>query len=203
EALSNRSLLRGFLDPTIEKVDLLHGVSFASAGSGYDELTANITGALSLPKQLEYFRHYIIHLRKLVGEKMAKNIIKNAVFAISMGSNDFIQNYFVDVTRSKQFTVTQYHNFLISRLLRAVKGMHDLGARQLLVVGVPPFGCLPIVKTLMDKTGCVEEYNRVAFAFNSQLKKKVAGFGASLGMKNAFGDIYTVIESAIQNPNKY
>lgn len=36
-------MTRGFLDPQINKVDMLHGISFASAGSGYDDLTANLS----------------------------------------------------------------------------------------------------------------------------------------------------------------
>lgn len=35
--------IRAFLDPAIAKKDLLHGVNFASAGSGYDDLTAKFT----------------------------------------------------------------------------------------------------------------------------------------------------------------
>jgi hypothetical protein len=43
KALGYVEIIRGFLDPHLEKVDLLHGVSFAPAGSGYDDLTANFT----------------------------------------------------------------------------------------------------------------------------------------------------------------
>lgn len=35
--------ISAFLDPNISEIDMLHGVSFASAGSGYDELTANFS----------------------------------------------------------------------------------------------------------------------------------------------------------------
>ena len=43
EAFGYTNVIRGFLDSTMEKVDLLHGVSFASAGSGYDDLTTNLS----------------------------------------------------------------------------------------------------------------------------------------------------------------
>lgn len=43
EAFGFSDMVKAFLDPDITKKDLMHGVSFASAASGYDELTANIS----------------------------------------------------------------------------------------------------------------------------------------------------------------
>lgn len=37
-----------FLDPTLTQADLPRGASFASAGSGYDDLTANISVSLNM-----------------------------------------------------------------------------------------------------------------------------------------------------------
>lgn len=48
EAFGYRNIVRGFLEPHMEKEDMLHGVSFASAGSGYDDLTANLTVSTTL-----------------------------------------------------------------------------------------------------------------------------------------------------------
>ncbi|THG03361.1 hypothetical protein TEA_010346 [Camellia sinensis var. sinensis] len=125
EAFGYTNIIRGFLDPTIQKVDLLHGVSFASAGSGYDDLTANFTG------------------------------------------------------------------------------MHRLGARRVAVVGVPPFGCMPLVKTLRDKTNCDGMSNEVAFLFNNNIKQTLETLKASLGIETAYIDIYNVIATAIKYPNIY
>uniref|UniRef100_A0A5B7BI59 GDSL esterase/lipase n=1 Tax=Davidia involucrata TaxID=16924 RepID=A0A5B7BI59_DAVIN len=203
EALGYTNVVRAFLDPYIRKVDLLHGVSFASAGSGYDDLTANLSSVLPVSKQLEYFMHYKIHLRHLVGEKKAEEIIRNALFLISMGTNDFLQNYGIEPIRPKQFSLEQYQKFLVSCLSRDIKAMHRLGARRLIVVGVPPFGCMPLVKTLKDASKCDEGSNKVALSFNSKIKQMLATLGVSLGIKNAYVDIYNIILSAIQNPKRY
>ena len=48
EALGYSNVVRAFLDPTLRNVDLLHGVSFASAGSGYDDLTVNFSVSVFL-----------------------------------------------------------------------------------------------------------------------------------------------------------
>ncbi|XP_057487840.1 GDSL esterase/lipase At5g45950-like [Actinidia eriantha] len=203
EALGYSNVVRAFLDPTLRKVDLLHGVSFASAGSGYDDLTVNFSNAISMSKQLEYFRHYKIHMRQLVGVTKAEDIIRNAIFVLSMGSNDFLQNYYRELPRAQEFTVKQYQDYLISRMVNTIQELHKLGARRLAVVGLSPFGCCPLVKTMRDITNCYDEYNQVALSFNSMIKHNLANLQATLGMQNVLIDIYHVMTSAITNPNKY
>lgn len=43
DAFGFTTAIPAFLDPSTKEIDLLHGVSFASAGSGYDDLTANLS----------------------------------------------------------------------------------------------------------------------------------------------------------------
>lgn len=43
EAIGYTKIVPAFLDPNLKPKDLLHGVSFASAASGYDDLTANLS----------------------------------------------------------------------------------------------------------------------------------------------------------------
>lgn len=76
---------------------------------------------MSLAKQREYLRHYEIHLRQMMGAEKASEVMKNALYILSMGTNDFLQNYFVEVVRSKQYSVEQYQNFLIHSMFTHVK----------------------------------------------------------------------------------
>ena len=71
---------------------------------------------LPVSKQLEYFEHYKIRMRKLLGEEKAEFIIRNALFILSMGTNDFLQNYFLEPTRQKQFSLQKFEDFLLSRM---------------------------------------------------------------------------------------
>lgn len=68
-------------------------------------------------------RHYKIQLRNLVGTKESKDIIRNALFVMSVGSNDFLLDYYVDPTRSHQYTVAQYVNYLMSGMRATLKVM--------------------------------------------------------------------------------
>jgi hypothetical protein len=76
---------------------------------------------LPVSKQLEYLKHYKLHLSRLVGVKKAQNIVNNAIFLLSMGTNDFLQNYYLEPNRPKQFNVEQYQNFLASRMFEDIK----------------------------------------------------------------------------------
>lgn len=204
EALGYVNMTRAFLDPQINKVDMLHGISFASAGSGYDDLTANFSNAMTLAKQREYLRHYEIHLSQMVGVDKARETMKNAIYILSMGTNDFLQNYFLEVIRSMQYTVEQYQNFLIRSLFTHVKIIHSQGARRLAVVGVPPLGCEPLIRTIRDdETKCDDDLNKVAFTFNLKIKRELQALKRLFGIKVAYIDIYSIILEAVQNPQKF
>lgn len=202
EALGFTKIIPGYLEPNVTNNQILHGVSFASAASGYDDLTANLTNVLPVSKQIEYLLHYKIRLTKLVGQKKASEIIGNAIFVLSMGTNDFIQNYFIEPTRAKEFTLDKYEDFLVSCMIKDIKEMHRIGATRLVVVGVPPLGCMPLVKILMGGSSgaCVESFNNASFTFNTKVRAAIANIKT---LKSAYVDAYAIIQSAINNPKKY
>ncbi|KAK1325721.1 GDSL esterase/lipase [Acorus calamus] len=79
-----------------------------------------LSKVLPFEKQLEYLRHYKNHLRGLVGYGGEEAIVENAIFIVSADTNDFIQNYFLQPERAKQFTVPAY-----------VHGLSDIARDQL------------------------------------------------------------------------
>ncbi|KAJ9566157.1 hypothetical protein OSB04_002123 [Centaurea solstitialis] len=203
DALGHTNAIPAYLDPNLTNEQLPHGVSFASGGSGYDDLTAQLSNVISLSKQLEYFREYKARLGRLVGKKKAQEIVTNGVFLLSMGTNDFLQNYFVEPTRAKQFTIDKYQDFLISAMTKYIKALHAEGARRLAVVGMEPFGCIPLIKALRGTTECDQGYNKVALTFNTKVKALMATLPPSLGIKSFYTDIYGLILDTVHNPKKY
>ncbi|GAV87036.1 Lipase_GDSL domain-containing protein [Cephalotus follicularis] len=202
-ALGHTKTIPAFLDRNLKPTDLLHGVSFASAASGYDDLTANLSKVMPVSKQLDYFRHYKMRVIKLVGAKKAAEIIRDAIVVLSMGTNDFIQNYFLEPIRPKQFTLEEYMNYLISRMSNNIMVMHSLGLTRLAVVGVPPLGCMPIVRTLMGEGKCVKKLNLYSSLFNSKIQKELATLKTTLGMKSSYVDAYGIILDAVNHPQRY
>ncbi|MED6145592.1 hypothetical protein PIB30_026586 [Stylosanthes scabra] len=204
EAVGFRKIVPPFLDPNLKLEDLPYGVSFASAATGYDDLTANISNVLPVSKQLEYFEHYKIHMRKLLGEERAEFIIRNALYVLSMGTNDFLQNYFLEDTRQKQYSLQKFEDFLLSQMSKDIEMMHRLGAQKLVVVGVLPLGCIPLMRTLKNTNNtCDSTLNDVANSFNAKLSKKLAQLKAKLGLTTAYVDVFGMIQRAVSEPKKY
>ncbi|GKB64202.1 GDSL esterase/lipase-like protein [Tanacetum coccineum] len=93
EALGIRSIIPAYLDPHYNMVDFVEGVSFASAGTGYDNLTSAITSVIPLWKEVEYYKEYQNKMRTYLGAEKASKVLMEALYLISLGTNDFLENY--------------------------------------------------------------------------------------------------------------
>lgn len=110
-----------FLQPYLSNHDLLTGVSFASAGSGYDDLTTATSKAIPMSTQIKYFQQYIQKLQLILGEDNAQQLVNAALVVISAGTNDFIFNFYDIPTRKHQFDIQGYQDFLQSLLQNFVE----------------------------------------------------------------------------------
>ncbi|KAM0056886.1 putative triacylglycerol lipase [Helianthus debilis subsp. tardiflorus] len=204
--LGVKEYLPAYLDPSIQDKDLQTGVSFASAGSGYDPLTTTITSAIPLPVQLDMFKQYMGKLIKKNGKEVANKIISNSVFFISSSSNDFLLNYFFFPTRRSQYDVRAYNNMLVERAVGFVQDLHKLGAKKIAVLSAAPIGCVPFERTMAGGTHrmCVEEYNKAAQLFNSMLKQQLQLLASSLHESRvAIVDFYNPFIKILENPQQY
>ncbi|KAE8713466.1 putative GDSL-like Lipase/Acylhydrolase family protein [Hibiscus syriacus] len=132
------------LDPNLSN-DAFNGLVFASAGSGYDELTTILTGAIPVPKQLGQFKSYIAKLSRIFGNNEAQNIIEKSLAIISAGTNDFGFNYYLLPMRIQQFDINGFQDFLLKALHDFVKELYKRGCRKIVIAGLPPMGCVPIL----------------------------------------------------------
>ncbi|KAL6979026.1 hypothetical protein U1Q18_020691 [Sarracenia purpurea var. burkii] len=195
-----------FLDPNLSDNDLVTGVSFASAGSGYDELTSFISSSITMSKQLDYFRSYIERLNGIVGKDAAKNITNSALVIVSAGTNDYAYNFYDIPTRKFEYTLDGYQEFLLNKVQKFVKELYSIGCRNIVVSGLPPIGCLPIQMTAkLDITRtCIEGENLDARTHNQKLAELLPQLQQSLpGSLIAYADIYTPLSDMSHNPQKY
>ncbi|KAL6600531.1 hypothetical protein ACP70R_045331 [Stipagrostis hirtigluma subsp. patula] len=111
---------------------LATGVSFASGGSGLDDLTSKSTFgedkrpsfedlAIPMSQQLEYFKEYKEKLKLNKGESLANKTIAEALYIFSIGNNDIGVNYFLLPIRRVQYTPPQYVTYLIGLAGAAVR----------------------------------------------------------------------------------
>ncbi|KAM1595197.1 hypothetical protein PS2_001485 [Malus domestica] len=209
--LGLKDLLTAYRDRRLTDRDLLTGVSFASGGSGLDDLTLAVSKATSLSRQLEDFDEALRRMRRTVGEKNCSEIVNNAVFVISVGTNDMVFNlYDVPVTRRKiEFSPSGYQDFLLKRLGSFIQNLHKRGARRFQVAGLPPIGCLPMQLTIGSifnglRRVCVEQQNKDSQAYNTNLQGLIQRLQASLpGSRLAYFDTYHPILDMFNNPSKY
>lgn len=110
-----------FLDPSLSDHELLTGVSFASGGSGVDDLTTAASGVIPVSKQIKCFRDYIKKISHIVGVEEAKKILEDALVIISAGTNDFSFNFYDIPTRRVEFDISGYQDFLQNRLQIFIK----------------------------------------------------------------------------------
>lgn len=84
-----------------------------------------------------------------------------------------------------------------------LQAMHRLGARRLIIVGVLPLGCIPLIKTIRNVEDCDKSLNSVAYSFNAKLLQQLDNLKTKLGLKTALVDVYGMIQRAVVNPKKY
>ncbi|XP_027335519.1 GDSL esterase/lipase APG-like [Abrus precatorius] len=206
ETLGFKSYAPAYLSPQASGKNLLLGANFASAASGYDEKAATLNHAIPLSQQLNYFKEYQGKLAQVAGSKKSASIIKDALYLLSAGSSDFVQNYYVNPWINKALTPDQYSSYLVGAFTSFVKDLYGLGARKIGVTSLPPLGCLPATRTLFGfhENGCVSRINNDAQGFNKKINSAASSLQKQLsGLKIVVFDIYKPLYDLVQSPSKF
>lgn len=119
--LGIKDLVPPYLDPRLSDDEIKTGVSFASAGSGYDDLTTIISNVIPVSTEVDMLKSYIKRLNSIVGEEEAKKIVEGALVLVSAGTNDFVFSFYDLPTRSSEFNITGYQSFLLDKLQKLIK----------------------------------------------------------------------------------
>ncbi|KAL1349631.1 hypothetical protein HN51_026134 [Arachis hypogaea] len=207
EAFGLMPTVPAYLDPSYSISDFANGVCFASAGTGFDNATSNVVDVIPLWKEIEYYKEYQRKLRTYLGEEKANEIFKEALYLVSIGTNDFLENYYTLPQRRCQFKkVQQYEDFLIGLAENFFKEIYHLGARKISLTGLPPMGCLPLERAIniMEFHGCVEEYNNVALEFNGKLGWLVSKLNKDLpGLQLVDANAYDILLQIVTQPSRF
>ncbi|KAI4331032.1 hypothetical protein MLD38_029261 [Melastoma candidum] len=207
EAFKIKPSIPAYLDPAYNISDFATGVTFASAGTGYDNTTSDVLSVIPIWKELEYYKDYQKRLKAFMGEKRASEVINESLHMISMGTNDFLENYYtISSGRRSQFSETQYEDFLVGIAGKFIKDLYGLGARKISIGGLPPMGCLPLERTtnIMFQHDCVQGYNDIALEFNSKLRKMVMKWRTELpGVDLVFSNPYFIFMYIIRRPSVF
>ncbi|KAJ7522448.1 hypothetical protein O6H91_18G010900 [Diphasiastrum complanatum] len=195
-----------YLDPEAEGENIVQGICFASSASGYYNGTAENFNVASLTGQLKWYQEYFGKLSDFVGPANASSIISKALFILSTGSNDYVNNYYINLDLQNKYHLDQYRDILLSSYKSFIQDLYNSGARRIAVISLPPLGCLPSQITLYGEgeVKCIEFLNTQALSFNQDLRQATTTLKNSMpDIRLAYSDLYTVFLDVISEPRKY
>ncbi|OIT32153.1 PREDICTED: GDSL esterase/lipase At4g16230-like [Nicotiana attenuata] len=199
-----------YLAPTTSGPVVLQGVNYASGGGGILNESGQIFGGrINMDAQLDNFANTRQDIITRIGEPAAIKLIENSLFSVTMGSNDFINNYLTPVVSTpKQLTVPpmKFVGAMISKYRIQLTRLYNLGARKVIVVNVGPIGCIPYQRAINLSAGdkCVNFPNALAQLYNTQLRGLVSELSSKLtGSKFVYADAYGIVQDIIQNYSSY
>ncbi|KDO55557.1 hypothetical protein CISIN_1g043726mg [Citrus sinensis] len=196
-----------FLDPSLtEDVILENGVNYASGGGGIlNETGGYFIQRFSLYKQIDLFRGTQDLIKSKIDNEAAEKFFQEARYVVALGSNDFINNYLTGVySDSWKYNDATFIDYLMETLEDQLKMLHGMGARQLMVFGLAPMGCIPLQRVLSTSGGCQEKTNKLAVSFNAAASKLLDKMSSTLANASyTFGDNYDVVNDVITNPSKF
>ncbi|KAH8972125.1 hypothetical protein BDL97_02G178600 [Sphagnum fallax] len=181
------------------------GANFASAGSGLlDATNMGLDNPMSL--QLEQYKNVTALLTMEMGEFAAKKLISASFFVIASGSNDLGTGYLQNPVHQAQYSATQYITMLLEAYQTDLQMLYGLGARKVVMIGVPVLGCSPSARIAVPSQlgQCLTAGNQLALGFNAGLKQLVDGFHTTLpDFKLVYANSYDPVSDMISNPRAY
>ncbi|RAL50310.1 hypothetical protein DM860_007984 [Cuscuta australis] len=190
--------------------DILKGVNFASAAAGIrDETGQQLGQRISFSGQVRNYKNTVDQIVELLGdEDSAANYLSKCIYSIGVGSNDYLNNYFMPLyySSSRQYNPDQYADILIQQYTEQLRILYENGARKFVLIGVGAIGCSPnaLAQNSPDGKTCVERINVANRIFNQKLRALVDEFnGNTPDSKFIYINAYGIFQDLIENPSTY
>ncbi|KFK44793.1 hypothetical protein AALP_AA1G304100 [Arabis alpina] len=189
---------------------ILQGVNYASAAAGIREETGQQLGQrITFSGQVQNYKSTVSQVVQILGdENTAADYLSKCIYTIGMGSNDYLNNYFMpqSYSTSRQYNPDQYADDLISRYYNQLNDLYRYGARKFALVGIGAIGCSPnaLAQGSPDGRTCVERINSANRIFNNKLKSMVNRLNNNRAdAKFTYINAYGVFQDIISNPSQY
>ncbi|XP_027152664.1 GDSL esterase/lipase 7 [Coffea eugenioides] len=185
------------------------GLNYASGSCGILPETGKYIGqCLSFGEQVDLLQLTIeLELPRLyeTKEKLA-TYLSRSLFAVSIGSNDYINNYLQPIydTRTR-FSPQSFAKHLVDTLSLQLQRLYRLGARKIFAFEIGPIGCIPSIARNIKHSGqCVEDINGWVLLFNDQLSSLLKNLSSQLpGSNFTLGRIHGLAYDIAKNPSAY
>ncbi|XP_058201343.1 GDSL esterase/lipase At5g45670-like [Rhododendron vialii] len=190
--------------------DILRGVNYASAAAGIRDETGQQLGArISMNGQVNNYKNTVSQVVDLLGdEDSAANYLSKCIYSLGLGSNDYLNNYFMPDTysTSRQYTPDQYADVLIQQYSQQIKTLYQFGARKFVLIGVGQIGCSPneLAQGSPDGSTCVQKINDANQLFNSRLRSLVDDLNNNnADAKFIYINAYGIFQDIIARPSSF
>ncbi|KAL6292962.1 hypothetical protein ACE6H2_001104 [Prunus campanulata] len=197
-----------YLAPTAAGDNLLQGVNYASSASGISNFTGFLFGdRINFDTQISNHGTTAVAIISRIGIPAAHKLLRKAIYAVVIGSNDIIYKEFEPMATSDE----AYLDFLISRLKLALTKknlncMFTVEFDHYLMSNAALVGCIPFEKEIhpVEKGSCDLILNKMAQIYNHKLKGMLAELNKELqGAKFVYADIYRILQDLTQNHAPY
>ncbi|PKA53376.1 GDSL esterase/lipase [Apostasia shenzhenica] len=211
EELGQVNYAQPFLAPNTTGRVILNGVNYASGGGGILNSTGQIfINRIGMDIQVDYFNITRQEMERILGEPKAKAfLMKNAIFSITIGSNDFLNNYLFPFLSVGE-RISQSPNTFVDDLINNLRGqlirLYSLDARKFVVGNVGPIGCIPYQRSInkLKESECVSLPNELARLYNARLRDLLAELNHNLPRaKFCLADVYDLVLELITNYQTY
>ncbi|KAH7442451.1 hypothetical protein KP509_03G089300 [Ceratopteris richardii] len=195
-----------YLAPTTRGAAVLQGVNYASAAAGIDRLTGyNFIGRVDFSTQISWFNNTINELNQQIGQLETQQLLKSSLFSITLGANDYVNNYILKDSPASIYTPSQFLDILITEFESQLLTLNMLGARIISITSIGPIGCIPAVLARRSQNGeCSEYVNNLALDFNTELQRLLTKLTTqNSGSIFIYQDGFTSVFDYISNPQKY
>ncbi|XP_058196044.1 GDSL esterase/lipase At1g29670-like [Rhododendron vialii] len=202
----------GYIPPyaTARGRGILGGVNYASAAAGIrDETGQQLGGRVSFTGQVNNYKTTVSQIVNILGgEDAAANYLSKCIYSVGLGSNDYLNNYFMPGTysTSRQYTPDQYADVLIQQYAQQIRQLYNFGARKLVLTGVGQIGCSPneLAQNSPDGRTCVQRINSANQLFNNRLKSLVDNLNNNFSdAKFIYINAYGIFQDLITKPSSF
>ncbi|KAI4343048.1 hypothetical protein MLD38_027596 [Melastoma candidum] len=189
---------------------VMRGVNYASAAAGIRDETGRQLGArIPFGSQVQNYVNTVSQVVNILGsESNAADYLSKCIYTVGMGSNDYLNNYFMPQVypTSRQFTPDQYAAVLIQQYSQQLRTLYNSGARKVALIGIGQIGCSPseLAQGSPDGRTCVKQINDACQLFNNRLRSLVDDFNNNLpDARFTYINAYGIFQDLINKPSSF
>ncbi|KAJ7565392.1 hypothetical protein O6H91_02G058600 [Diphasiastrum complanatum] len=212
-----------FINPYLKSIgtSFTQGVNFAVGGatihnsSFFEKNNISMILPYSLLRQVDWYLRFKANVVTTYNSTGWQNQLPNlSAFAQGLhvigeiGGNDYSFAFEKGLSTER---VSQMVPSIIEVVESSIQSLYSSGARNFLVVNLPPAGCTPYYLSIFvsnasdyDEMGCLSSYNNVITLHNNMLKSSIMGlrkqlFNATL----LYADFEGIFKDVYKNPHRY